>query len=117
MSIGFKEISLEEIQQLPQEVVDWFLQQKKEKGIHVFTWKDENYLLITLGMRPNPGYRIEVINVEGDEKETDVFIEEIFPDKDKFYPQVVVYPFVLAVVSGSIRVWLVQPDRQVVRFR
>ncbi|SFJ31862.1 protease complex subunit PrcB family protein [Thermoflavimicrobium dichotomicum] len=113
---NFRVIEDKKMDQLPKEVLVWFYEHKRKKGLFVYTWQEQHYLLIALGMRPNPGYRLELIKVEGDEKETDVFVEERHPEKDKFYPQVVVYPYILAEVRGSIRVWMIQSDRQILRF-
>nr|WP_232345427.1 protease complex subunit PrcB family protein [Paenactinomyces guangxiensis] len=72
--------------------------------------------MISLGSRPNPGYRLELVKVETGRKETAVFVEEKFPLPGRMYPQVVVYPYLLAEVRGPVQVCLIRPDQSVVPF-
>jgi hypothetical protein len=94
------------LEQLPEPVFVWFLRHQKKRGVFRFTWESRQYLLIALGMRPNPGYQLEVVKVETGREGTDVFVTERLPEKDRFYPQVVVYPYILAEVKGLVNVWM-----------
>lgn len=112
----FKIIPLKEQKRLPAPVLEWIQEKKRSRGVFEFRWQKHTYLLISLGQRPNPGYRLEVVKVEPSPEGTDVLIEEKLPLPGRMYPQVVVYPYIVAEVQGKIRVWLIRPDQSMVRF-
>ncbi|SEN23787.1 protease complex subunit PrcB family protein [Lihuaxuella thermophila] len=112
----FKPIPLKEQKKLPAPVLEWIQEQKRFRGVFEFRLQKHTYVLIALGQRPNPGYRLEMVKVESGPEGTDVLIEEKLPLRGRMYPQVVVYPYIVAQVQGKIRVWLVRPDQSLVRF-
>ncbi len=113
---GFKIIPLNEQKKLPAPVLEWVRDQKRFRGVSQFRFQKKTYLLISLGQRPNPGYRLEVVKVEPSQEGTDVLIEEKLPLPGKMYPQVVVYPYIVAEVQGKISVWMIRPDQSIVRY-
>lgn len=112
----FRILSSQEQKQLPVPVQEWIQKQKKFRGKAEFSWADKTYLLLSLGMRPNPGYRLEVVKIEDGEQGITVFIEEKLPLPGRMYPQVIVYPYMVAEVKGPVEVWLVLPDQSTVPF-
>ncbi|MBA4494957.1 protease complex subunit PrcB family protein [Paenactinomyces guangxiensis] len=112
----FRIISLKEQKKLPLSVTEWVHERKTVRGVSEYRRNKYSYLMISLGSRPNPGYRLELVKVETGRKETAVFVEEKFPLPGRMYPQVVVYPYLLAEVRGPVQVCLIRPDQSVVPF-
>jgi hypothetical protein len=99
-----KIVTSKEQVKLPSAVKDWVEARKNSRGIYEFSWLEHDYLLISLGFRPNPGYRIEVTKVEKSDGEITVIIEEGLPESGKMYPQMIVYPYILAEIKEKKKV-------------
>ncbi|WP_044640431.1 protease complex subunit PrcB family protein [Risungbinella massiliensis] len=104
MEKRFQFLSHIEQLELPEEVNDWLHSERKKKGVHEFQHQDQNYLLISLGMRPNPGFQAEVVEVIENQEEIQIKVEEKKPDPNRIYPQMVVYPYVLGASSGKVQI-------------
>jgi hypothetical protein len=109
-TVKFRVIPEEEKKQLPSFVRSWIDAQKKRSGVFTLRWDQMRFALISLGPRPNPGYRLELVKTEENEWEVAVFVAERPPLPGKIYPQVIVYPHILAEIKATLRVWLVRPD-------
>lgn len=59
------------------------------------------YLVASLGVRPNPGYRIRILQIKQQNERITVSVELMEPDPKKFYPQVLVHPIAVAEVSKA----------------
>lgn len=55
------------------------------------------YVIADLGMKPNPGYRIRILQIQQQKEVITVKVELMGPDPEKTYPQVMVRP--IAVVE------------------
>jgi hypothetical protein len=114
----FKIVTSKKQAGLPLAVKEWVQASKNSSGIAEFSWLEHNYLLISLGFRPNPGYRIEVAKVEKGDGEMTVIVKERLPESEKMYPQVIVYPYILAEIKEKkkIRVQRLTADGELVPF-
>jgi PrcB C-terminal len=101
---------------LPSFVRSWIDAQKKRSGVFTLRWDRTRFALISLGLRPNPGYRLELVKTEESEREVAVFVAERLPLPGRVYPQVIVYPHILAEIKAKLHVWLVRPDGTLVPF-
>jgi hypothetical protein len=101
-----KIVTSKEQARLPSAVKDWVEARKNSRGIYEFSWLEHDYLLISLGFRPNPGYRIEVTKVGKSDGEITVVVKEELPEPGKMYPQIIIYPYILAEIKekGKVRV-------------
>lgn len=90
-----KVVSKEELLDLPSSIQEWVTQQKMQSGLHKMQVENTEYTLISLGMRPNPGYELQVTNIvqQGNQAKVEVLEQEPVPGM--FYPQIIVYPFIL----------------------
>lgn len=90
-----KIVSKEEILELPTTIQEWVTQQKMHSGLHKIQVENTEYTLISLGMKPNPGYQLQVTNVvrQGNQAKVEVSVQE--PSPGMFYPQMIVYPYIL----------------------
>lgn len=109
----FRPISFKEQSRLPSPVQEWIHEAKKERGVFAHEWEGHHYLLISLGMRPHMGYRIELNKVETSDHMATVFVEEKLPEPGIMYPQMVVYPYILGETYGKVVVWLIHADGSV----
>jgi hypothetical protein len=110
-------LSPKEQNELPTEVRDWVLRHKSKPGVHRFEWEGHKYVLVSIGMRPNPGYRVEVIKVENGENGTTVLVEEKTPQPGMLYPQIVSYPYLLAESENAVQIGMIQPNQQLKMLR
>lgn len=99
-----KVVSKEQLSELPPSIQEWVTQQKMQSGLHKIHVENTEYTLISLGMRPNPGYQLQVTNIiqQGNQAKVEVSVQE--PAPGMFYPQVVVYPFILTKSAVPIDV-------------
>ena len=58
------------------------------------------YLVASLGLKPNPGYNIRILDVRLQDKVT-VTVELREPDPRRFYPQVMVHPVAVVRVAKA----------------
>jgi hypothetical protein len=62
------------------------------------------YIVASLGVRPNPGYRIRILQIKQEKEVIRIIIELMEPDSDKPYPQVIVRPIAVAEVpKGNLQ--------------
>lgn len=99
-----KIINKDQLSELATPIKDWVTEQKKQTGSHKLQIGDQEYTLISLGMRPNPGYQLEVVEVHTASEEIKVTLEETTPKSGYFYPQMVVYPYILTESKVPIQV-------------
>ena len=59
------------------------------------------YVVASLGMKPNPGYRIKILQLQQEKDKVTVKLELGEPDPKKFYAQVIVYPCAVAEVPKA----------------
>ncbi len=100
----FKKIRQGEEKQLPAPVVQWIFSVKKVRGAHFFTYDDRRYLLISSGVRPNPGYRLTLSQIRSGKQGWEIVVRESGPQPDRFYPQVLVVPYLLGEVRDTVQV-------------
>jgi hypothetical protein len=110
-----KRVTPKEQAELPADVQEWIQDKKTSKGVYHYSGLEHDYLLISIGFRPNPGYRVEIAKVakeEESDEEVTVYIKEWLPEPKKMYPQVIVYPYILAEIKGKekIQVQLLTSD-------
>jgi len=62
------------------------------------------YLVASLGVRPNPGYRIRILQIKQQNERITISLELVEPDPKKVYPQVIVRPIAVAEVpKGNLQ--------------
>jgi hypothetical protein len=62
------------------------------------------YMVASLGVRPNPGYRIRILQIKQQNERITVSVELMEPDPKKVYPQVIVRPIAVAEVpKGNLQ--------------
>ncbi|BCU81517.1 hypothetical protein JIR001_13000 [Polycladomyces abyssicola] len=103
-SRGFKLITRRQEQRLPPSVFRWLSQYKKKKGAHLYDYDNRRYLLITLGEKPNAGYRLQLVKVEKGHNDTRIVVKVLSPAPGFVYPQIVTVPYLLAIVTGTPKV-------------
>ncbi|MDN4595250.1 protease complex subunit PrcB family protein [Polycladomyces subterraneus] len=103
-SMGFKLITRQQEQRLPSPVLRWLSQNKKKKGAHLYDYDNCRYLLITLGEKPNAGYRLQLVKVENGRDDTRIVVKVLSPAPGFFYPQIVTVPYLLSIVTGTPKV-------------
>jgi hypothetical protein len=57
------------------------------------------YVVASMGTRPNPGYRIRIVQISQDGARVQVTVEQLNPDPKGIYPQVLVNPVAVAEVK------------------
>lgn len=104
MTKDFTLISPSKLDQLPDEVSDWLTKKSKNKGVHQLHYDNQNYLLISLGLRPHPGFHPEVVEVIEEQESVQIRVKEKKPDPDLIYPQMVVFPYLLGKSTKKVSV-------------
>ena len=61
-------------------------------------FKTNIYIAASLGMKPNPGHSVKILQIQQEREKVVVRLEIGEPDPKKFYAQVIVYPRALAEV-------------------
>lgn len=56
------------------------------------------YVVASMGTRPNPGYRIRIVQISQEGERVQVSVEQLNPDPKGMYPQVLVNPVAVAEV-------------------
>jgi hypothetical protein len=102
--VPFQLISQDEEKKLPASVVRWIASTKEKRGTHFFAHDDRQYLLITAGVRPNPGYRLTLSQVRSGKQGWEIVVKESEPQPGRFYPQVLVVPYLLGEVRKTVKV-------------
>jgi len=59
------------------------------------------YVVASLGMKPNPGYRVKILQIQQEKEKITVKVELGEPDPKKFYAQVMVYPIAVAEIPKT----------------
>ncbi|SHE46117.1 PrcB C-terminal [Seinonella peptonophila] len=94
---------------LPSAVLEWMQEKKTQQGQHRFQLPNLEYLLIALGERPNPGYKLEIMRQEETEDGTIIYVKESHPQKGMVFPQIVISPYLLLEIYQPVMVeWLEQ---------
>ena len=57
------------------------------------------YVVASMGTRPNPGYRIRIVQIAQEGERVQVSVEELNPDPRGMYPQVLVNPTAVVEVK------------------
>lgn len=57
------------------------------------------YVVASMGMRPNPGYRIRIVQIAQEGERVEVSVQQLNPDPEGIYPQVLVNPIAVAEVK------------------
>jgi hypothetical protein len=57
------------------------------------------YVVASMGMRPNPGYRIRIVKIAQEGQNVEVSVEQLPPDRKGIYPQMLVNPIAVAEVK------------------
>jgi hypothetical protein len=57
------------------------------------------YVVASMGTRPNPGYRIRIVQISQQGERVQVTVEQLNPDPRGMYPQVIVNPVAVAEVK------------------
>jgi len=57
------------------------------------------YAVASMGTRPNPGYRIRIVQIAQEGERVQVSVEELNPDPKGIYPQMLVNPIAVAEVK------------------
>jgi len=57
------------------------------------------YVVVSIGTRPNPGYRIRIVQISQEGARIQVTVEQLNPDRGMMYPQVLVNPTAVAQVK------------------
>lgn len=100
----FQLITRDEEKKLPSPVVRWIASAKEKRGTHLFTYDDRQYLLITAGVRPNPGYRLTLSQIRSGKQGWEIVVKESGPQPGKVYPQVLFVPYLLGEVRKTVKV-------------
>ncbi|MBN2909884.1 protease complex subunit PrcB family protein [Polycladomyces sp. WAk] len=101
---GFRLITHREESRLSPRVLQWLSQHKKKKGTHLYNYGNRRYLLITLGEKPNAGYRLQLVKVETGQGYTRIVVKVLSPEPEFVYPQIVTIPYLLGIVTGTPKV-------------
>lgn len=64
---------------------------KKNKGVHQLG----SLYVIALGPKPNPGYGLTIEKQEQLWEELKIYVKQTFPQKNRYYPQVITYPYLV----------------------
>lgn len=59
------------------------------------------YIVASLGMKPNPGYSIKILQLQQKKEKITVKVKLGEPDPDKVYAQVIVHPIAVVEVSKA----------------
>jgi len=105
--MAYRVISLEEQRNLPPSVVRWLEEHKSIKGRHDFYWLEKQYLLLSLGYRPSPGYQLHICKSEQGKDGLNLIVEETTPQQGFVYPQIVMYPYLLLEVTEPVNIHLI----------
>jgi hypothetical protein len=57
------------------------------------------YVVASLGTRPNPGYRIRIVQITQEGERVQVSVEQLNPDPKSMYPQMLVNPIAVTEVK------------------
>lgn len=102
--VPFKPIQRDAEKKLPSPVIQWIASVKQRRGIHFITYNDCRYLLISSGVRPNPGYRLTLSHIRSGKQGWEIVVRESGPQPGRFYPQVLVVPYLLGEVRETVNV-------------
>lgn len=105
-----KIISLDEQKKLPPAVIKWVEEYKQIKGRHDFYWLEKRYLLLSLGYRPSPGYRLDVCKTESGEDGINLIVKEQTPAPGMVYPQIIIYPYILLETNQPVNIHLISSN-------
>jgi hypothetical protein len=101
---GFSLITSSQEPHLPSPVLRWLSKYKKKRGAHLYEYDNRRYLLITLGKKPNAGYRLRLVKVEKGHDDTRIVVKVLSPAPGFVYPQIVTVPYLLGIVTGTPKV-------------
>lgn len=108
----YRVIPLDEQKNLPPSVIRWMEEHKQIKGRHDFYWLEKQYLLLSLGYRPSPGYQLSICKSESGKEGLDLIVEEKTPQQGMVYPQIVVYPYLLLEVKQPVNIHLISSNER-----
>ncbi|SMO39496.1 protease complex subunit PrcB family protein [Melghirimyces algeriensis] len=99
----YRLLSGKEQKKLSRFIQDWLERVKQERGVHIFSRQGEYYMVIAAGMKPNPGYRLEIVGMKKEEDGTaGIWVREKTPNPGKMLPQVITYPYLIIQVKGDL---------------
>lgn len=105
-------ISLDEQRQLPPSVIKWVEEHKQIKGRHDFYWLEKQFLLLSLGFRPSPGYKLNILAEEQEQNGISLIVKEEQPQRGMVYPQIVIYPYILLEVDQPVSIHLISASEK-----
>lgn len=105
--MSYRIISLDEQKQLPLPITKWLEEHKPVKGRHDFYWLEKQYLLLSLGYRPSPGYRLNILKSEQNGSRISLIVKEQQPEQGMVYPQIIVFPYILLEVDQPVDIHLI----------
>lgn len=99
---SYRLLSLKEQKKLPGPLLDWLEGVKQNRGVHLHPYHGEEYLIISAGMKPNPGHRLELVGVIQERGAPGLLIREVGPEPGRMHPQVITYPCLVIRLRGSV---------------
>lgn len=93
---------------LPDEVSEWIESAKKTAGVHKMTSDGVQYVLLSVGEKPNAGYQLEVVEIVETPDYSKVIVRVKEPDPNKFYPQVISYPYLLGTSEKEVQMEILE---------
>lgn len=99
---SYRVLSIKEQKRLPGNLRNWLEEVKQRRGVHLFRHRGDLYLMISAGMKPNPGHRLELVGIKKDGGEPGFLIREVAPEPGKMHPQVITFPCLVIRVKGPV---------------
>ncbi|KJS82577.1 MAG: hypothetical protein JM58_14570 [Peptococcaceae bacterium BICA1-8] len=88
---------------LPSELADWYQKNYNKEGLYSFDYKENTYLLLSLGEKPTAGYGIDSLVLIGTDQEIKVNASLRVPAPDEMVAQVLTYPNILVKIEKDSR--------------
>ncbi|SDC88386.1 PrcB C-terminal [Melghirimyces thermohalophilus] len=100
---SYRVLSVKEQKKMPGSVRKWINKVRTEKGVYTRRHRGGCYLVIAAGMKPNPGYRLEVSKLSKEEDgRPAMWVRETIPESGQMQPQVISYPCLVIRVKGGL---------------
>lgn len=61
---SYRILSIKEQKRLPGGLRNWLEEVKQRRGVHLYRHRGYQYLMISAGMKPNPGHRLELVGIK-----------------------------------------------------
>ncbi|MFD1428050.1 hypothetical protein JOD24_001699 [Kroppenstedtia sanguinis] len=99
---SYRILTNKEQKKLPGDLRNWLEEVKQRRGVHLYQHRGHQYLMISAGMKPNPGHRLELVGVKKERGEPGFLVREVAPEPGKMHPQVISFPYLVIRVKGPV---------------